>query len=193
MIVNCYLSVYSRAREITQPKIVNELKIGITTYYDENIEDYAAYSLAINAAYVSERGYGFVIHSPQTQSNFEPRDARWNRVRILSGMMALNYDYLVWIDADLAVTDWSLSLEDLISLHPKSDIIISAEHHAETGVANTGSIIVKNSKWARSFLERWWDSYDRSLNHDQIFFDRLYKMLPEKREQTILLYFPPVP
>ena len=101
-----------------------------------------------------------------------------------------NYDYLVWIDADLAVTDWSLSLEDLISLHPKSDIIISAEHHAETGVANTGSIIVKNSKWARSFLERWWDSYDRSLNHDQIFFDRLYKMLPEKERTNHITILP---
>ena len=75
LLLECIL----KSQRITQPKIVNELKIGITTYYDENIEDYAAYSLAINAAYVSERGYGFVIHSPQTQSNFEPRDARWNR------------------------------------------------------------------------------------------------------------------
>ncbi len=175
--------------DILQEKPVDGLKIGMTTYYDGNIEDYAAYSIAINAAYVSERGYNFVIHSPQTQSNFEPRDARWNRVKILSSLMVHDYDYLVWVDADLAVTDWSLSLEDLISLHPESDIIISAEHHAETGVANTGSIIVKNSAWARDFLGRWWDLFDRGLNHDQIFFDRLYKMLSKeekKRHITIL-------
>ena len=105
---------------LRQSSPVDGLQIGMTTYYDENIEDYASYSLAINAGYVSERGYGFVIHSPQTQSNFEPRDARWNRVKILSNMMDLDYDYLMWVDADLAITDWSLSLEKLIGLHPRT-------------------------------------------------------------------------
>ena len=62
--------------------------------------------------------------------------------------------------------------------HKDHDIIISSEWHAETGVANTGCFIIKHSTWSYNFLLKWWNNYDHSINHDQIFFDVLYKSMP---------------
>ena len=67
---------------------VAPLKIGIVTYFDRNIEDYAAYSIATNMGYAYQSQYSFVTLSPETGSNYEPIDARWNRVRILSKLMS---------------------------------------------------------------------------------------------------------
>ena len=66
-------------------------------------------------------------------------------------------------------------IRSIIAQHSDSDLIISSERHAETGVANTGCFIMKNSAWSRDFLHEWWTTFDRSEAHDQIFFDRLYK------------------
>eukprot|EP01036_Dinobryon_divergens_P030797 gene30797-40096_t len=93
-----------------------------------------------------------------------------------------NYSsYFVWIDADLIFLDFDFDiLQDVVYYDNRTkhaDIIISAENHAETGVANTGCFIIKNSSWSRQFLSQWWqeDNATRASAHDQIFFDRLYK------------------
>lgn len=156
--------------------------IALVTYASDDILDYAAYSFAVNSAYAEHNGYEIFFMSPDTGSNYEPRDQRWNRVKIIDD--ALNkvdgwlkdVDYVVWIDADLIFIDLDLSIKDLVAEYPEYDIIISAERHAETGVANTGSFIMRNSDWSRQFLQDWWNNFDRTLNHDQIFFDKLYKM-----------------
>eukprot|EP01033_Poteriospumella_lacustris_P016079 gene16079-11503_t len=63
-----------------------------------------------------------------------------------------------------------------IDTFPTHDILISSEYHAETGIANTGSIILKNSEWSRHFLRRWWGE-DHRRGHDQILFNVLYQSL----------------
>jgi hypothetical protein len=79
-------------------------------------------------------------------------------------------------------------IRKIIAENSESDIIISSERHAETGVANTGCFIMKNSAWSRDFLHNWWENYDRSEAHDQIFFDKLYKsMLPGIEEHVTIL------
>ena len=82
----------------------------------------------------------------------------------------------------------NFDIRKIIASHRNSDIIISAERHAETGVANTGCFIMKNSAWSRNFVHEWWTKFDRSVAHDQIFFDKLYKSkLPNiKKHVTIL-------
>ena len=97
----------------------DSLKIGIVTYFDENIQEYAAYSITLNLGYAYERHYSFMALSPETRSNYEPLDPRWNRVQILRKLMTndldpvdtlvtgafRDYDYVVWLDADLIVLD----------------------------------------------------------------------------------------
>jgi tetratricopeptide (TPR) repeat protein len=167
--------------EIEPPETTGESRIAILTYASPGIFDYAAYAFAVNSAYAEHNGYEIFFLTPETGSNYEPRDQRWNRVKIIqealdpSNGWLRDIQYIAWVDADLIFLDLDFSLEKLTRDYPHADMIISAERHAETGVANTGSFIVKNSPWTHQLLHDWWTKYDRSLNHDQIFFDKLYK------------------
>ena len=168
--------------DLEPPEVADDLsRMAILSYASPDIIPYAAYSFAVNSAYAEHNGYEIFFMSPETGSNHEPRDQRWNRVKIIMDALDAtdgwlrDVDYVVWADADLIFLDMELNLRQLTEEHPDADIIISAERHAETGVANTGCFIMKNSQWSRDFLRDWWVSFDRTLNHDQIFFDVLYK------------------
>lgn len=170
--------------------------ISMVSYATPNILSYAAYAFAINSAFASYHHYNIRTYSPSTGSEYEPRDQRWNRVKILSTILDpssgshRNSSHVVWFDADLVFISWTLKFEDIIASYPDHDIIISAERHAETGVANTGCFIVRNSAWSRTFLASWWSNFDRSLSHDQIFFDRLYRSLSSVEKQHIAIILP---
>ena len=171
----------------------------MVTYLSYDIVPYAAYTLPINIAYAATNGYGFEILD-DTSNNFEPRDQRWNRVKILldrldsalksskEGRFEDGIKYYVWLDADLIFTNHSHALESYVASNPTADIFLSAERHAATGVGNTGCMIVKITEWSLQFFRRWWNNYDRSLNHDQIYFNILYRsMLPTITEHVAIL------
>jgi tetratricopeptide (TPR) repeat protein len=168
--------------DIEPPEIAEDQKrFAIISYASPDIIPYAAYAFAVNSAYAEHNGYEIFFMSPETGSNHEPRDQRWNRVKIIMDALdssdgwLRDVDYIVWTDADLIFLDFELNMRELTEQNPEVDIIISAERHAGTGVANTGCFIIKNSQWSRDFLKEWWTSFDRTINHDQIFFDILYK------------------
>lgn len=170
--------------------------VALISYATPDIMAYAAYSFAINSVFARRQGYPLHLYSPETGSDFMPDggDQRWNRIKILLEILDpqrgshRHASHVVWFDADLIFLDMSLRFEALLASHTDADIVISAERHAETGVANTGCFIVKNSAWSRAFLSTWWTSFDKTQGHDQTFFDRLYKSLPpaERSHITIL-------
>ena len=155
------------------------LGIYLVTYATEDIWDYTAYSFAVNEAYVENNGYSMKLLDPST-SNYEKKDARWNKVKILEEALdplsgwARDFDYIMWIDADLIFLDINLRLESIISKYPDANFIISAEHAGSTTLINSGSILAKNCEWSRQFLKDWWNYADRKLHSDQEQFDLLY-------------------
>lgn len=169
--------------------------VSLVSYATPDILAYAAYSFAINSVFARRQGYPLHLYSPATGSDFMPDggDQRWNRVKILFEILDpehgshCNASHVVWFDADLIFLDQSLRFEPLLAAHADADIVISAERHAETGVANTGCFIVKNSAWSRAFLSTWWTSFDKTQGHDQTFFDRLYKSLPPTERSHIAI------
>ena len=164
--------------------------ITLLSYASSNILDFASYSFAVNAAYAVANRYGFKILDEST-SNYEPVDQRWNRVQILLREVEKNLhknQYIVWFDADLIFLNQTFSIQHVINENYEFDIILSAERHAATGVANTGCMIIKSTLWSLYFLRLWWESFDRRLNHDQIFFDKLYKsLLPSVSDHVKIL------
>ncbi len=157
-----------------------------------SIESYARYSLASNSLFALAQGLSFYIHS--AGDGLDAVDARWDRVALLRQLMAgrpcklvNNNCYFVWADADLIFLHFDYSIDALIDQHPTADIIISSERHAETGLANTGCFIIRQSAWSEMFLRRWWEEFDHSLAHDQIFFDRLYKKLGSEAAAHIVI------
>jgi len=157
-------------------------RFSVLSYATSNIHEYAGYSLSLNAAYCSTHGYSFQILGPRDGAEYEPRDQRWNKVRILlealdGGSNASQSEWVLWLDADLAVIEPTLDLEALVELAPGADIFVCSDNEkAEIfSLVNTGAVLVRNTEWTRDFLRHWWgDSASRQASWDQHAFTRLY-------------------
>jgi len=114
-------------------------------------------------------------------SNVEPKDARWNKVKILEEVIhadrgwTRDLDYIICDDADLVFLDMSMRMEKVSDECPQAHILISAEHAGSSTLVNSGTVMIKNSNWARTFLSDWWTFADRRLHSDQEQFDMLYE------------------
>lgn len=174
-------------------------RVHLVTYIDSKYTDVVRDGLFVNRLYAETYSYNLTVYNNESNSEALPYndsleytvrswrvgqevDARWEKVIVtLDLMQQYNLDqplstYICWFDADLIVLDFSKPLNHFIRLYPDYDMILSAEIHAETGVANTGLFIMRCSSWSLSFLQSWW-SQDHNVGHDQILFDRLYKSL----------------
>ena len=172
------------------------LGIAIVTYATKEIWDYTAYSLAVNEAYAEMNGY-IMIHLDPSDSDYDKNDARWNKVKILEEAIhpdrgwARDMDYVMWIDADLIFLDMGLRIEMVAAAHPTAHVIISAEHAGSSTLVNSGTVLVRNSDWARQFLSDWWTFADRKLHSDQEQFDMLYHA--QKAERNFPKYISILP
>lgn len=76
------------------------------------------------------------------------------------------------------VLDFSFAIEKLAEDYPDAHIMASSD--IRMGLINTGVLVIRNSPWARRFLEQWWygpangDVGWRDSQCDQDAFDRLY-------------------
>ena len=166
--------------------------LSIISYTTDSISEFSAYSLAINNAYAQLHGYKFLIGGP-TLHNFEPDDARWNKVFLLLDSLnpttgwARNNDAVVWIDADLCFLDFKLDFINITYSYPDADIILSKDLVNSSTIGNSGLIIVRNTKWSRKFLYDWWYTYDRKTCCDQDALTWLYQKLSPKLKSKFAL------
>jgi len=168
-------------------------QVAFVTYATENIRDYAAYSLSINAAYCETHKYEFRMLSPESGAEHDKRDQRWNKVRILLDALegwASDREFVIWLDADLVVLDHSFRIDKLLAqARADQDILVCQDPEpAEIfSIVNTGAVIVRNTQWSREFLKRWWGQLSDRTGWDQHVFTTLYQESAEVREKVHLL------
>jgi len=63
-------------------KTSNNKRIALVSHATKEILGYASFAFAINQVYSEHNNYLFRMADPKT-TNYEPRDARWNKVMIL--------------------------------------------------------------------------------------------------------------
>ena len=153
--------------------------VHIYTYISTEILDYAPEAAAVNAWYASRHNYSFHVYTSETGHNFEPKDQRWNKVKIL--LDAMNSHELgcliVWVDADLIVLDMDLDLREVVQPFASADIFMSKDGPDAPTIANTGMIVIRNSQWAQRVIHRWWYESDRGRECDQIALSHMYASL----------------
>lgn len=140
-----YVRLLTMCRNISESRLINyeslsqdivgpALTVGIVTYASSNIWPYAAYSFAINLAYAEHNGYTIRMLDEHSIADFAEEDSRWNKIKILERALdpadgwARNYDFLVWVDADLVMLDFSFRIESLLqtSSHSQASVFVSA-------------------------------------------------------------------
>lgn len=185
--INCVNSSSSFTQEIGDNSIVYAM------FASPEVYSYAAHATLVNGAFFEYHGYASRLLSAETGDDFYPKDRRWNKVkavvRALQGDIegsngdgwASNTKAIVSIDTDLFILDWGLDVEQILDTYPEADLILSAD---ALDIGNTGFLIVRNTPWAISFFQEWWDS--RFMKHtfcDQHVLNKLYAALRRKEEE----------
>jgi len=144
----------------------------------QDIALFGAFQAGLTLAYAEHNGYTFRLLGPETGSNFQSDDARWNKVRIMQHALdpvhgwARSAKYLVWLDSDAVVLDLGMKMEAIGEAYLEADLIASAD--IRQGYINSGLLVARNTKWTRKFLQEWWEVADRRVVCDQDAFDLLY-------------------
>lgn len=153
----------------------------LVSYDTADILDYALFGFAINSVYAYHHNYGMYTTASSGGFEFEKRDQRWNKVKILHVIIEdlvrsnITDKYIVWMDSDLIVLNLELDLLEIAYSHPRADIIVSQDVEPLNGMINTGCMIIRASTWALAFLDEWWNATDRIDGMDQHVFDLVYK------------------
>mmetsp|Transcript_11795 Transcript_11795/g.35968 ORF Transcript_11795/g.35968 Transcript_11795/m.35968 type:complete len:579 (-) Transcript_11795:81-1817(-) len=152
-----------------------DVELVLTTMVTANLVPYAAYSMAVAAAWAEHHGYVFRIFT-EKDGSFEETDARWNKVRIVRTAIteyAPQTKYAMWIDADLTFIDFQLSVKTIVNAAPGADFWMCAENYGSSTYFNSGSFVVRNTDTAKQILDRWWDVDSRYLHSDQENLDKI--------------------
>jgi hypothetical protein len=171
----------------------NSSNIKFITSSTRDILSYSAYAMFINAVYSLVSNADFQIYDEDVYKMEVPldADARWNKVKYLMDEINLNAshpEWIVWLDADLIVVDWSLNITQLVSQYPQAEIIMSKDKVTAPFVSNSGFIIVRNSLWSYQFLDLWWNTYNRKTCCDQNALTWLYqRKVPANIQEKIVL------
>ncbi|RYG94057.1 hypothetical protein EON65_58030, partial [archaeon] len=142
---------------VNSPKVLQAQIAIVTSVTPDIVPKYAGYSIAVNALYAEHLGYAYHVYVEGQQIDL-PLDAdpRWNKVLfLLRTMQTSKYQYVVWMDADLVILDFSLDLQAIASQYSEADIIMSKDKASAPFIGNTGLIIIRNNVWSIGFLYKW--------------------------------------
>jgi hypothetical protein len=186
-------------------------KVVFSVCYSPQVESYAAVAAFINTAYATHRHYNIKLLTTQ-QYDYFPEDRRWNKIAsildgfnsssssttttrqisssntiIMSEGWASDADILVAMDADVIITDFEqLDIIKIVNTYKKAHIIMSADAH---DTANSGFMIVRNTKYAYGFLSTWYAARF-SYDCDQHAFNALYDKLKLKNRHNKIKILP---
>lgn len=149
------------------------MRIAVCTLYTPELDSFARYTVMNFRSYCNRHRYDFIL----SNTTLDPsRSPHWSKIILLQQFID-KYDWLMWIDADAAITNKDIKIESLID--NEYDIIIARE---ELGfqVINTGVFIIKNSEQSKNFLSRWYgQNWLNARFWDQSGFIQLYDSDPE--------------
>jgi hypothetical protein len=165
----------------------NNKKVTIAMFASNNTMSYAPFTILINSYYCNIKNYEFRLFTDENTPFSHHDDKRWNKIGIVMDAFSANgwgkdLEYLVVIDADLIVTDFSLDIGTIASSYPNSHLLMSKD---AADIANSGFLIVKRSDWVFNFFSLWWEKRLTSST-DQFAFNELYHRLGEPDEIALL-------
>ena len=155
------------------------MKIAITTLYTPEIESFSVEAVKNFRMYSDLHGYDLFVYEDTLVDGLR---GNWCKPKVLLNHID-QYDYVVWLDSDIAIIDMDRPLEDIIKPH-EDKLFISTNDMGGWKLCN-GFMIFKNTKKAKDILNLLWGQQRKMQSKgrgDQRFFiDFIDKInLPEK-------------
>ena len=132
-----------------------KLNIGIVQIYDNNIKEYAEYSRLINTLYAHQHNYTYICFEYDLVPTFV--SVFYNKLIAVNSVFkdSRNFDWVLYLDSDAAITNFEYKLEDIIARHPNKEFILAKDSNG----ANNGVFLIKNTSTMADLLEK---SYSNS-------------------------------
>lgn len=147
--------------------------ITIVMLATDDIRAFSDITVERNRRYAEKHGYGFKFYNSILDDS---RAASWSKIPALAENFEDN-DWLLWIDADAAVMNMDIRLEDLIDEH--FDFILTSDING----ANCGVFLLKCSQYMEMMLDVIWDSkefinhkwWEQGAVHELLKYDKRFK------------------
>lgn len=127
------------------------MRIAVASVSTNEIAEYAEPAHANHKAYCERHGYAYVRGAVDPS-----RPASWSKIPTI---LAIDAEYVLWIDADAVFTNPSIRIEEIIDQSNRNLVIRSDEN----GV-NCGVMLWKKGKWAEQVLNAAWGMTEY-INH----------------------------
>lgn len=119
----------------------------------EDYKTYTKYSRETTISYCKKYDYDFVEDENIYNSD---KPIPWSKLLLILKYID-NYDYIVWIDADILIMNHDIKITDIIEKYNSFDIICGSDRR----MINTGMLIVKNTDFCKQFIKDVYDNvYD---------------------------------
>ena len=118
-------------------------------------------------AYADRHGYTFVDASALIDTRRPPA---WSKILAVQSLLQAPQktttildndskvplcDWVFWIDADIVVMNSSIRIESFLPTPETGiDLLVTTDRRL---TANSGAWLIRNTKWSRSFLNKWWN------------------------------------
>lgn len=126
----------------------------------EEYREKVFYCIQTQEEHAKKHGYTRITD----ESVYDPeRPHSWSKIRLIQKYLG-DYDYLMWIDADVLITNFDRKIEDFIELMNPDTFLLMCE---DLNGLNAGVFIIKNIPRAHEFLKDVW-----STNNDSPYWEQ---------------------
>jgi hypothetical protein len=163
-----------------------KLKIAICSLsIGEEYREITKYSAIIKEQYCKKHNYTFI----EDLSVYNPdKTIHWSKLLLLLKYLK-DFDYIVWIDADIYIMNQEITLENFIqNIMGDKDIMTGSDWK----MSNTGTIFVKNTKWSEEFLTAVYNhtNFPQKGNFEQDAFQDLHDSNYIQAKEHIVTAYP---
>lgn len=141
-------------------------KLSIITAYTESFEEISELSFSTHKKYASIHN----LHCQRYKLSNIDRPASWYKIPLILEQFTNNYEYVMWIDADALIINYSYNINDIIN--EEHSIYLCEDMNG----FNCGVMIWKNTSFTQNILTQMWNM-TQFINHiwwEQAAFIELY-------------------
>jgi len=156
------------------------MKVAVTTLYTPEIADFSEEAVKNFRMYCDLHGYDLFVYDKTIKEGLR---GNWCKPAVLLSKIK-KYDYVVWLDSDIAILDINRKLEDIIE--PYKDKLFIATDDMGAWHINNGFMIFKNTKYVQDMLGILWKMQSKFTSRrrgDQKFFIDFLEQLKFPKEK----------
>lgn len=151
-----------------------------------------------NQEYFDRYNIDFIIEKKRL--TFE-RCPAWSKILLLQRELEKDYDYVVWIDDDILITNHKIDFREIIKMYDFENILIDDNGGTNKWKLNSGIFVCKNNVDTKEFLKHIWSTADKYHYHNGVWEndtmnnyhvanpdDKIMKIIPHRIMQSFTHY-----